>query len=92
MNKDTNDASQQMNTALAQKQGRIHGHTSCGWVGRGGNARIHAFRLVHTNGPTDQQTDGQTDKASHRAACPQLKRLTKMNNREMCLESLISFV
>ena len=25
------------------KQGRIHGHTSCGWVGRGGNARFHTF-------------------------------------------------
>ena len=37
---------------------------------------------------TDGWTDGQTDKASHRVACPQLKRLTEINNREMCLESL----
>ena len=42
------------------KQGRIHGHTSCGRVGRGGNARFHTFRLVLTNGPTDRRTNGRT--------------------------------
>merc|ERR1712150_217117 len=36
--------------------------------GRGGNARIHTFQLDH-HGPTD----GRTDKASYRVACPQLK-------------------
>ena len=43
--------------------------TSCGRVGRSGNARFHTFRLVLTDGPTD----GRTDKASYRVACPQLK-------------------
>ena len=51
------------------EQGRIHGHTSCGRVGRGGNARFYTFRLVHTDG----RTDGWTDKGSYRVACPQLK-------------------
>jgi len=44
-------------------------NTSCGRVGRGGNARFHTFRLV--------LTDGRTDKSSYRVACPQLKTLTK---------------
>ena len=47
--------------------------TSCGRVGRSGNARFHTFRLVLTDGPTDRPTDRRTDKASYRVACPQLK-------------------
>ena len=43
------------------KQGRIHGHTSCGRVGRGGNTRFHTFQLVLTNGPTDRPTDRRKD-------------------------------
>ena len=35
--------------------------TSCGRVGRSGNARFHTFRLVLTDGPTDRPTDGRTD-------------------------------
>jgi len=39
-------------------------NTSCGRVGRSGNARFHTFQLDHhdgrTDGPTDQQTDGRT--------------------------------
>ena len=39
--------------------------TSCGRVGRGGNARFPTFRLDHlygpTNQPTNQPTDGRTD-------------------------------
>ena len=50
--------------------------TSCGRVGRGGNARFPTFQLDH-HGPTDQRTngptDGRTDKPSYRVACPQLK-------------------
>ena len=38
--------------------------TSCGRVGRGGNARFPTFQLDHlygpTNRPTDQPTDGRT--------------------------------
>ena len=64
-------------------------NTSCGRVGRGGNARFHTFQLENhgstdqridgrtdgrTDGPTDRRTDGPTDKASYRVACPQLKR------------------
>ena len=52
-------------------------NTSCGRVGRGGNARFHTFQLDHhdgpTNGPTDGRTYRRTDKASYRVACPQLK-------------------
>ena len=47
--------------------------TSCGRVGRGRNARFPTFRLNHLYGPTDRPTDGRTDKASYRVACPQLK-------------------
>ena len=36
-------------------------NTSCGRVGRGGNARFHIFRLVFTDGPTDRRTDRRTD-------------------------------
>ena len=50
--------------------------TSCGRVGRSGNARFHTFRLVLTDGPTDRPTDGWTDKASYRVTCPQLKTKT----------------
>ena len=35
-------------------------NTSCGRVGRGGNARFHTFRLVFTDGRTDRPTDGRT--------------------------------
>ena len=40
-----------------------------GWAG--------AFSHFSTRGygPTNQRTDGRTDKASYRVACPQLKRL-----------------
>ena len=51
--------------------------TSCGRVGRGGNARFPTFQLERdgpTDQPTDRPTDGRTDKASYRVACPQLKR------------------
>ena len=34
--------------------------TSCGRVGRGGNARFPTFRLDHLYGPTNQPTDGRT--------------------------------
>ena len=34
--------------------------TSCGQVGRGGNARFPTFRLVSTDGPTDGPMDGRT--------------------------------
>ena len=40
-------------------------NTSCGRVGRGGNAQFHTFRLVFmdrpTEGPTNGRTDGRTD-------------------------------
>ena len=35
-------------------------NTSCGRVGRGGNARFHTFQLDHHDGPTNQPTDGQS--------------------------------
>ena len=44
--------------------------TSCGRVGRGGNASFPTFQLER-----DGRTDGRTDKASYRVACPQLKRV-----------------
>ena len=48
---------------------------SCGRMGRGGYARFPTFRLVLT----DQRTDGRTDKASYRVACPQLKKKISMH-------------
>ena len=53
------------------QQGRIHGHQ----LRRGGQGRKCAFPHFSTrvHGPTDQPTDGRTDKASYRVACPQLK-------------------
>ena len=58
------------------------------------NARFFHFLtqslLLDGRTNTDQKTDGHTEKASYRAACPQLKRLTKTNNQEMFLESLLS--
>ena len=35
--------------------------TSCGRVGRGGNAHFHTFRLVFMDRPTDRPTDRWTD-------------------------------
>ena len=35
-------------------------NTSCGRVGRGGNARFHTFQLDHHDGPIDRRTDGRT--------------------------------
>ena len=40
--------------------------TSCGRVGRSGNARFDTFRLMLTDRPTDGRTDGWTDKAGYR--------------------------
>ena len=54
--------------------------TSCGRVGRSGNARFHTFQLMLTDGRTDGQTDGRTDKASYRNACPQLKMKLEILN------------
>ena len=47
-----------------------------GWAG----AEMRVFTLFDSivmDGPTDQRTDGRTDKASYRVACPQLKRFLK---------------
>ena len=51
--------------------------TSCGRVGRGGNARFLTFRLVSTDRPTDRPMDGWTDRPSYRDARTQLKMLWK---------------
>ena len=56
-------------------------NTSCGRVGRGGNAHFHTFQLDH-HGPTDGPTDGRTEKASYRVACPQLKRKRRKKEAE----------
>ena len=48
-------------------------NTSCGRLGRGGDVRFHTYQLVFTDRLTDQPTNGWTDKASYRVACPQLK-------------------
>ena len=54
------------------KQGRIHGHQ----LRTGGQGRKCMFPHFSTrvHWPTDQPTNRQTDKASYRVACPQLKR------------------
>ena len=56
--------------------------TSCGWVGRGGNARFPTFQLER-EGRMDRPTDGGTDKASYRVACPQLKRKTERRKAQL---------
>ena len=71
----TTDISNQAQQSKVHKGG-IHGHTSCGRVGRGGNARFHTFWLVSMDRPTDGRTDRRTDKGSCRDACPQLKTHT----------------
>ena len=57
------------NSALCEKNEKMKtknnkagytANTSCGRVGRGGNARFHTFRLVFTDRPTDGPTDGRT--------------------------------
>ena len=40
-----------------------------GWAG----AEMRVFTLFDSCSPTDGRTDGRTDKASYRVACPQLK-------------------
>ena len=54
------------------QQGRIHGHQ----LRTGGQGRKCAFPHLSTrvHRPTDQPTDGRTNKASYRVACPQLKK------------------
>ena len=49
---------------------------------RGGIASFDTFRLDHHR-PTDQRTDGRTDKASFRFACPRLKREIYSRNQEV---------
>ena len=59
-------------------------NTNCGRVGRGGNTRFHTFQLDHH----DQRTDGRTDKAFYRVACPQLK--TKKKKKKTKLQRKIA--
>ena len=64
-------------------------NTSCGRVGRGGNARFHTFQLDHhgpTNRPTDQLTNGRTDKASYRVACPRLKNQKTNQHMDLMIQ------
>ena len=60
--------------------------TSCGRVGRGGNARFPTFQLERDR-PTDQPTDRRTDKASYRVACPQLKKADRQTDQLSRLKS-----
>ena len=52
---------------------------SRGRVGRGGNAHFNTFQLDHH----DQRTDGRTDKAFYRVACPQLKTKKKKEKNKI---------
>ena len=62
-----NDAKIFSNRAAAYRCGRDNGRknkagytaTSCGWVGRSGNARLHTFQL-DGDGQTDRRMDGQS--------------------------------
>ena len=56
------------NVALLIKQGRIHGQYQLRTGGQGRECAFSHF-LTRGHGPTD----GRTDKASYRVACPQLK-------------------
>ena len=55
--------------------------TSCGQVGRCGNALFYTFRLVLT----DRRTDRRTDNGSYRVACPQLKKTLDYAVRQLVL-------
>ena len=61
-----------MKIRLLQINKAGHTATSCGRVGRGGNARFHTFQLDHYR-RMDQRTAERMDKAPYRVACPQLK-------------------
>ena len=69
------------------EQGWIHGHQ----LRTGGQERKCAFSHFLTQSPwrTDGPTDGWTDKASYRVACPQLKMITMSKGRP-CFLKLVS--
>ena len=55
-----------------KKQGRIHGNpVADGWAGA---VMRKPLAIQKCYGPTDRQTDGPTDTARCRVACPRLKR------------------
>ena len=56
-------------------------NTSCGRVGRGGNAHSPTSQLDDPR-RINGRTDGWTDKASYRVACPQLKRGKRKKKKE----------
>ena len=63
-----------------KKQGRIHGQYQSRTGGQGRKCVFSHFptRSPQTNRPTDQPTNGRTDKASYRVACPRLKTVQDM--------------
>ena len=68
------ESNKETNKKREKNQGRIHGNPVADrWAG----AEMRVLTLFdscsRTNGPMDQRTDGRTDKASYRVACPQLK-------------------
>ena len=65
---------------LMRKQGRIHGHQ----LRTGGQERKCAFSHFSTRAHqrTNRRTDGRTDKASYRVACPQLKTWLSVTRNE----------
>ena len=56
----------------SRKQGRIHGQYQLRMGGQGRKCTFSHFS-TRVHGPTDRPTDGRTEKASYRVACPQLK-------------------
>ena len=51
-------------------------NTSCGRVGRGGNARFNTFQLDH-HGPTNQRTNGRTDGRTDGRTKPLIESLVR---------------
>ena len=69
------------------KQGQIHGQYQLqGW--KGGFSHF-STRSSRTNGPMERWTNGQTDKASYRVACPQKSKMVNFLNYLQLLKLMI---
>ena len=70
------------------KQGRMHGH-QLRTGGQGGNAVFPLFNLIIKDQRTQGRTDGQTDKASYRVACPQKSKMVNFLDYLQLLKLMI---
>ena len=71
--------------ALTKEQGWIHGQYQLRMGGQGWKCAFSHF-LTQSPWRTDGPTDGWTDKASYRVACPQLKMIMMSKGRPCFLQ------